>query len=164
MTCWRKIFKRAIKCFFCSLLPIIDSEIMAHFWKIWHSTKFDCWWCLVTLIWTWAKYNSNTFKSTYWEQWNVFSHIFPSLLVFELGGVVILTPLPPTVAKVTETTTGVWLKLPVYDWNIHMHTKGMILEYIHGIKMSLGGLHRLNYGFHDISLYGNFLYNCFQSK
>ena len=35
----------------------------------------------------------------------LFSRAFLSLLVFELGGVVILTP-PPTIAKVAETATG----------------------------------------------------------
>ena len=108
LTCWwyvksddiqAKNSKRAFECFFRGLLVIIDSEIVAHFWRnTFPKTSYS----LMTFgdlkINLSEKMTGGTFQCTPWEQWNAVFPVFLSLLVFELADVVILTPL--TGAKV----------------------------------------------------------------
>ena len=107
----------AIGCFFRGLLPIIDSEIMAHFRKnmtlrqIWALVASD--YLNIDLS---EKNDWNTFESTNWEQSNAFSRTFLSLLVFELGGAVILTPPPPPGRRWLRPPPGRGLINDVMKW------------------------------------------------
>ena len=99
--------------FFRDLLPIMGSEIIAHFRKNNVTLRQNL--PLVTsgdLNIDLSKKNvRNTFDCTCSEQSNAFFRALLSLLVFESEGVVILTPPPPpTTAKVAETATRARVK------------------------------------------------------
>ena len=76
LTCLRKSCKRAIECFFHGLLPILGSEIIAHFRRnmtlLRNLTFGDLWW---PQYWWERKNDRNTFERTSRDQSNVFPHL-----------------------------------------------------------------------------------------